>query len=1035
MGRLYDRIAAALLWAAAFALATGVFLSTTLLFQWFPPTEPVAIGVVPIERYAKLQDYVGAAVFFLAIPPLTVWFRRIGERVLRHRPMTVRLLATAPLLLSPVFFLTTRKVGWILLLPLALSFAGLRAFDVYQSRRWLRQFVRRDLWPYHALVFCEGLAWIIYRYIATGWRIAHYPTLFLEAVFVFAFLTLFFAVAVYASRLAELSFGHPSEETYKRIATAGLPFVLLPVIPITWVPATQRAAVMIVALLLVAILALRVRPIDPRRARQLAAYAILPALIYCLSYASTAQLSQWIDLFHRGESIGPASDYLRGKVPYRDVFALHGMLEDGLLDAWLMQLFGRSLDVAVARTVVVGAFLPVSLWYLGIAMFRSIPLAMLVVAMGSWTTAENNRTFFQVAAVALLWVALDRSSKVAALASGMFAGAALFFSYEIGLYTIAGIVICSLLLRSFAALAMTAIGFLLGAAPFVIYLLSRGALDDFAVTSFVTIPRIIDAVWSLPFPDLVSKFREDLNLHALAEFILGEKFHLIVSPITIAVAAVYLMQRAMRRRIDTFDKALLVLTVFAVIAQRTAFGRVSFRHQYFAAFLIGPILVALGVLAARRLRELWLEGGEGTRAFIVTLVAAFIPLAAILFWVPDLVNARIEDLVRYQARILRVDHDPRAEQVQWRIRTVAEVIGELTKRNEPIFDFSNQPAFYFFADRPNPTRFYQVPIASPREFQAEIIDVLERTKPRVVIRTSPENFDEFDGVPNTLRAQAVAAYLDDAYSFYVSRRGVELWTRNRAARPASTASYLQRIRLPEKAELIHARRVRMVFPAVGSVAGANNSYWVSDLTLHNPFREAIRLSLRYVSDQVHVDRRLTLAPRQTMRWPDVVRTYFGASGRGALWIESREGRTPAAIVQTSDVAHGGRASVETPLTDRDAATAGTGVAELAIVGIPAARAPGRRINMGVVNLGIIPGGFRVSARSRTGATVGETLEAGMPEDQTWLVNDVERILGVTLDETTSLHITALASTGVAFATVVEANGDTETIPAVPTQQQ
>ena len=163
-----------------------------------------------------------------------------------------------------------------------------------------------------------------------------------------------------------------------------------------WVPTDSSAAVMIVALLVIAVIAIRIRtPIDPGRAWRLAAYLIIPGLIYCLSYASTAQLSQWIDLFHRGESIGPASDYLRGKVPYRDVFALHGMLEDGLLDAWLMHLFGRSLDVAVARTVILGAFLPVSLWYLGIAIFRSIPPALLVVAMGSWTTAENIE-FFQV---------------------------------------------------------------------------------------------------------------------------------------------------------------------------------------------------------------------------------------------------------------------------------------------------------------------------------------------------------------------------------------------------------------------------------------------------------------------------------------------------------------------------------------------------------------------------------------------------------------------------------------------------------------
>jgi len=119
-----------------------------------------------------------------------------------------------------------------------------------------------------------------------------------------------------------------------------------------------------------------------------------------VSYASTAHLFEYVDLFHRGESIGPASDYLRGKQPYNGVYPLHGLLEDGLLDTWLMELFGRSLEVSVAQSVVLGGFLALSLWYLGVVLFGRFPLALLVVAMGAWTTAENARTFFQIAAVA-----------------------------------------------------------------------------------------------------------------------------------------------------------------------------------------------------------------------------------------------------------------------------------------------------------------------------------------------------------------------------------------------------------------------------------------------------------------------------------------------------------------------------------------------------------------------------------------------------------------------------------------------------------
>ena len=1037
MGRVYARIARALLWIAAFSFAAGVFFSLTLLFPLLPPTRPVAIGIVPIERYSKLRDYLGVALFLLLVPPLTVWLERIGRRWL-PRDMPGVVLFTAPFLLSPILYLTTGKWGWILVLPSALSYFAVRGLEFWRSALWIREL--RSAGPYHALLFCAGSGWVLYRYLVTGRRIAHYPTLFLEAVFIALFLALFWCVAIFLAQLSALAFGRDHRETFARIASASIPLALLPLVPLVWIPTTHPVVVLVVVLLLVALLV--ARPIAPSRARSLAAYVLIPLLVYVLSYGGTAQHSQWIDLFHRGEAIGPASDYLRGKAPYRDVFVLHGLMEDGQLDAWLMQLFGRSLDVAVTRSVIVGALLSVTLWFLGLAIFESIPLALLVVAMGSFTTAENNRTFFQVAAVAFLWIALRRRPWVA-LFAGVFAALGLFFSYEIGLYTIAGaaaVLIATTILRAplmspLRVGAFFVAGLAAGSAPFVIYLAGRGSLGAFAHVSFIVIPRIIDAVWSLPFADLVTPFRDNLSLHTLADFVIREKFHLILSPLVLAIAGAYLIQRAVRRRLVVFDYALMVLTIFAAIAQRSAFGRAEFRHQYFAAFLIGPTLVMLAILLLRRLQETWRGGDEGSRAFVAALLFAAVPVFVTLFWIPDIVNARIDDFLNYQRRILRVLHEPHAEEVANRIEAVSEVVWKLTKHDEPIFDFSNQPAFYFFTDRPNPTRFYQIPIASPPQFQAEIIRALERSKPRVVIRTSPEHYDEFDGVPNALRAQAVAAYLDDTYRFDQSIRGVEIWTRERGAKPAQLATYLRRIRLPEKTDVARSFRERMVFPLVGSTPGASGAFWVSDLTLHNPFRDPIHLSLRYIGNEDHIDRRISLSPRQTVNVPDFVRTFFRSGGIGTLWIEHREGRAPVAIVKTSDVARGGRTSVEMPLTRRHSVTAGSDAPELTIVGIPAPAPGGRRVNVGVVNVGVIPATFEIRAATRTGKAVGKPIASGVPEDEVWLTNDLERALGVTIDDTMTIRITAIAGTGVAFATVLEPDGDTEFVAATPAQQQ
>src|SRR5438876_725101 len=128
---LRSSVFGALLWIAAFAFATGIFFSITLLLGGLPPTAPVAVGLVTVERYSKLKDYIEAALFFLTVPPLTVWLRWIGVRLLAReqrrfvtrRDMPVALLFTLPFLLSPLFYLTTGKAGWILVLPVALAYA------------------------------------------------------------------------------------------------------------------------------------------------------------------------------------------------------------------------------------------------------------------------------------------------------------------------------------------------------------------------------------------------------------------------------------------------------------------------------------------------------------------------------------------------------------------------------------------------------------------------------------------------------------------------------------------------------------------------------------------------------------------------------------------------------------------------------------------------------------------------------------------------------------------------------------------------
>src|SRR5205085_12062813 len=210
--------------------------------------------------------------------------------------------------------------GWPLLIPLLLSQLGPRALALITGTQWLRRLLGRELWPHHALILFEALAWILFRYIAVGKRIAHIPTLFLEVVFIAFFLLIFWCAFLLIARIASFTLDVTTEVALQRVAVAALPLVALPAMALFFVPGSTAISIAMIGVLVTMLFALRGNtPIDSRAARNFVAFAIVPYLFYCVSYASTAALAQWIDLFHRGEALGPASDYLRGKIPYRDV--------------------------------------------------------------------------------------------------------------------------------------------------------------------------------------------------------------------------------------------------------------------------------------------------------------------------------------------------------------------------------------------------------------------------------------------------------------------------------------------------------------------------------------------------------------------------------------------------------------------------------------------------------------------------------------------------------------------------------------------
>src|SRR5205807_2753019 len=136
-------------------------------------------------------------------------------------------------------------------------------------------------------------------------------------------------------------------------------------------------------------------------------------------------------------------------------------------------------------------------------------------------------------------------------------------------------------------------------------------------------------------------------------------------------------------------------------------------------------------------------------------------------------------------------------------------------------------------------------------------------------------------------------------------------------------------------------------------------------------------------------------------------------------------RVPVVTVRSWDSAHQAHASVESPLTLSDSATYGSPTPELAVVGLPSLSSGARHLNVGVVNVGIVPANVKITVRrAANGAAVGKPVQSWIEEDQVFLTRDIEAALGFRIDETMVVRIVVNQGTAVGFATVVGAGGGT-----------
>jgi len=516
--------------------------------------------------------------------------------------------------------------------------------------------------------------------------------------------------------------------------------------------------------------------------RALVVAFLVPGSVTAMIAAANGRGPRVADVFEDGHALLPASEYLRGERPYRDVVPGHGLVSDGLLAVAQLKVFGDDYRGLRRGEKAASVLLPPALYAIALAGTGSPAVALggLMVSLRFFPAYGFFRPVASLWTLALALYAARSRRRGAWFACGAALPIDLCVAVEYASYAVAAVAVAlwtargrrreharDLLLG--VAASGTAIGLLFA---------RLGILREFLHTTFVFVPSLLP-VYALGFPG-VARPHDAASLWAA----LSDQTVLVYG---FAGLSVILLGAFLPRapRVGPRARAALPVGAWAVAAMLSVLERWHFGY----VLLVVPVGLVLLVRWAGGWRP-WYS------PFRVVPGAAL--GALVLAWQPAFLSLLIaEEIARPPsgpADYRPLETPPRARGALFGPtdgRLIAATEEALRRADlgpgETWFDFVGVPGLYYLFDRDCPIRYYEVPFFESEAAQREVIAAIA-SNPRVRLALVSGLWTvAIDGVPNDRRAPLVAAYLRENFRPFFRENDVEFWIRKDGGPKATSA--------------------------------------------------------------------------------------------------------------------------------------------------------------------------------------------------------------------------------------------------------
>ncbi len=498
------------------------------------------------------------------------------------------------------------------------------------------------------------------------------------------------------------------------------------------------------------------------------------------------------DPFHEGESLGPAMSYMEGCVPYKDIIFVHGIFQDPLRSVIAFNLFGRSIGASrtLESIMKILAYILLILFLIklfnGNYLYTLVVFFVLILFMALWVLnlppltliVSREVTTFSFLITLLFIYNLINNNKISKIKviiiSYLFSFIPLssfVYSIDRGFYLFTTYIILFPIIlyflikkkRSVITLIISSSLGLLSAFILIGILLKWNFLE-FINFVFVILPKYKELMDGRIYPIKDIKFSAIICIMSFNMFWVIHKI----------LKEIYFGQNLFQSVMIFFKKyfiefSLLILSVFFF---RSALGRSDWEHVIYSSSLI--YILTIYIFIKYYFHNFLIRSYKFRKIFTYTLFISFILLTIIFIY-----RINRENLITENFPLTISD----SEFIPDNYKKTIEFLKNNLNDEEYFFTMTSEGAWYYFIDKPCPTRFPVVWFALPPFYQEEIVKNLETNNVTFILYRNDSWANRIDGFKSHERLPIVNSYIINNYKFFRFIDDNELWIKKNISVP------------------------------------------------------------------------------------------------------------------------------------------------------------------------------------------------------------------------------------------------------------